>query len=1544
MKGSKRRIRNIVLLNQQNRGVALVIVLAVVALATLAVVSFFEMARTEHNASYQYSKGLHAQQVAEQAVNIVIAQVRMATTTKDAVWASQPGAIRTWKSAEGSNETFKGFKLYSDDKMVELNENIFATEDFSDLEGDQWIQLKNQYVDLNEPVIRGNHVYYPIVDPSAAIEPRWPKPLNGKERGIEGFEFNQGDHKVTGSRLSTRAADTEHLPLPVKWIYQLEDGTLGHLSDGKFTALTGTNLPTKNNQIAARFAFWTDDETSKLNLNVNAGGLTWDTPRAGGLLDRNMGQFQPAQNEWQRYPGHPATTSIAPVLAPGISNIAENKNAMELIYSAIPRIVGGGSESGTRQLNLTSSKEKNGLQPDTDRLYPSVHELAMLPNREPTPYPQANGRPAKPENVSRNIEQAQFFLTTHSRSPELTLFNTPRITTWPIHLDTSLHDLPTRTKFDQLIAYCSTLGQSDTGKFEYFFKRKNADSTTYDFSSPEMERNRQLWDYMVNLMSKPIPKSNQSFADKYGTKEVHNIATLIFDYIRCTNLHDDNLFGEGWQDAFYPTNSNQHRTYTNPRKIAPPKDPEAEIDVAGKTTVHKGHGQVLPIIIERNGHISKGFGRFFTLLNMSIQVHCVADGGRHELPQKPALLDYHKMLGGGYVEPRNPGYKLPDDTYENRDDRPAFSNIPPMHSYYDVKPSLSRERQDHIDQYPDWLLDWMDSFLITEKGAWQTIDIPPKRGDKPPENLKEKGDWRQRHQWRKTEGRAVYWQEVLKVIAPAFDRDLWNRRLNYNRVDPSGNVVSIDRKVAKNHYMRLGKKERLLQASLLFSLFCPSQGWVPINPDMSLIITLDQNDSQFIFENIDIGGGIAGNKPRTWLSKDSEREFGRFLDSYNIEGQPVDARETGRSKWTVGNKSTPMKHGNSGVPIGPGSLLKARTTPLHKKYDPKRSDLSYAFVTRPFRIKVENLKEKTLKFKGGPVSVEIFGNGTDSPHSAPSANSEQELVQTIQFSIPDFEVKPPFLHSGKPGSKNNEGRRSGLQIPKHYWGFKDRYPGGRDISDGSGWGYKVSVGNRTGDLRISAGKALVSEEQEDFVEHPYFPKKTNEKEEPIFSLLPGINYHSSTPIKPYSTNVSFNEYGDFDNGVGLLRDGAYINKPDEGNFHNLISSGSIDLNAKKWKDRRRHGELPYFVGAGTHEAGGPSYFSPNRITSGPGMFGSLPSGILENKSWQTLLFRPACDSYHPGAPAESQSIQVQLGTQGGNYNQSGPADHHLLDLFWMPSVEPYAISETFSTSGKINLNYQILPFKHIKRNTGLHGVFRPETMVLIPTQGYNPKTPSKNKRHKRPSDPSYYARQYKHNVGKGHGYHWKNNPTGGVLEYKSLRGVIHEDSTLEQFERLFQTGNIFRSASQICEIHLVPQQLSARMGNTQPKFLIDSYQPSIDQMEDGSFWRDHALVGDNSRERPYANIYSRVTTKSNTFKVHYRGQVLKQGRGGIDRDYSIWDDDLDSVISEYRGSSIIERFIDPNDPNIPDYATDTDAAPIGEFYQFRVFNSTRFSP
>ena len=78
-----------------------------------------------------------------------------------------------------------------------------------------------------------------------------------------------------------------------------------------------------------------------------------------------------------------------------------------------------------------------------------------------------------------------------------------------------------------------------------------------------------------------------------------------------------------------------------------------------------------------------------------------------------------------------------------------------------------------------------------------------------------------------------------------------------------------------------------------------------------------------------------------------------------------------------------------------------------------------------------------------------------------------------------------------------------------------------------------------------------------------------------------------------------------------------------------------------------------------------------------------------------------------------------------------------------------------------------------------------------------------------------------------------------------------------------------------------------------------------------------------------------------------KAQVIKKARS-VDPDK--FDAEKDSILSEYRGSSVLERFIDPNGTGtyaLPDYAATANPltiSPLDLYYQFRVVEAKRFNP
>ncbi len=136
------------------------------------------------------------------------------------------------------------------------------------------------------------------------------------------------------------------------------------------------------------------------------------------------------------------------------------------------------------------------------------------------------------------------------------------------------------------------------------------------------------------------------------------------------------------------------------------------------------------------------------------------------------------------------------------------------------------------------------------------------------------------------------------------------------------------------------------------------------------------------------------------------------------------------------------------------------------------------------------------------------------------------------------------------------------------------------------------------------------------------------------------------------------------------------------------------------------------------------------------------------------------------------------------------------------------------------------------------------------------------------------------------------------------------------------------------EMHLVPSGTAITLsGNSTDADTVMS-----------AFWAVNKLTGDNSRERPYTNLLGRLTTKSNTYTVHYRVQSLKSTSA---TPAGQWNESKDKITGEFRGSTTIERYINPNDAAIPDYgssATPTADTPLGIFYKWRVLNTRKFAP
>jgi uncharacterized protein (TIGR02600 family) len=455
-----------------------------------------------------------------------------------------------------------------------------------------------------------------------------------------------------------------------------------------------------------------------------------------------------------------------------------------------------------------------------------------------------------------------------------------------------------------------------------------------------------------------------------------------------------------------------------------------------------------------------------------------------------------------------------------------------------------------------------------------------------------------------------------------------------------------------------------------------------------------------------------------------------------------------------------------------------------------------------------------------------------------------------------------------------------------------------------------AVATKHGDYRISMARPNSSNNWAPVPANPAFPSMQHRLFNSAFVgstiyNVPGANYPSNAfdllppanpltrPAIPAQADLASGvahplTYGDFDNGLAELPDGPYINSPDEaaGYPDGSYSGWAQSLNDNAWTNA--------------------TFFTPNRKIASPVAFGSLPSAAEQGRPWQNLLFRPAPGVNHPG----KAGFKID-----GTSLSGAPPDHVWLDFFWMPIVEPWAISETFSTAGKINMNYQIAPFSYIRRTTGVQAVLRTGGVTAISSSA------------SRYTGGNYIKTDG--NSGAATGLTSSTNSGAPSKIRDQSPFSVNLDETLKGFdERLTNNAALFRTASEICELPIVPNDTNSATPAT------------YTSMTNGSWWTNWQYTGDNTKEATYNDIYPRLTTKGNTFTVHYRVQMLKKLPSG---DQTTWDESKDKVASELRGSTLIERFLDPN-ATYPDYATAFNSPSLETYYRFRVLQRSQFTP
>lgn len=1425
--------------HRREKGIALIVVVCLLSLMLLLLVAIFSLSDTELKATKHYVSGQQARQLADVAVNIAVAQVRRGTTGETdpasgrMLWISQPGLVRKY-GADGSSAAI--YKLYSSSRMI-LRGSSLESAMLTDVSPQDWESQPLRYTDLNRPIYRSDnagspHLLFPIIDPRA---------MTGTADGVRGFSYsNKFANGSTLDGVVTTGGEAQRLPMPVEWLYQLKDGTLGVLDTSN--RFVGPAQPTRDNPIVGRIAFWTDDESSKVNINTASEPTFWALPTFFHKRDGDWAKYQPVNGEFQRYPGHPATTALSPILFPSRQIASTDK---DLIYNLVPKIGPGGSKNGTVSYDDPTVAAIQFGKFRKEHLYASLDEFLLKDDRSQNDF----GAVA---NAADSLQHTAFFLTAHSKAPETNPFGRPKVAMWPV----SYRGKDFRSPYDNLIAFCATLGNA-SGPRLYEFQRGYAHSTGLDISNAD---NQALLGYLLDLLKRPVPGFAQDGATNFSTKyhdDLPQILVEFFDYIRSINLHDTALVDSKTQPPDASSNTLlgytskykrpvDFKTFTDPRFVQTSTDPDTGQAASNEYLGLPGHGQVAPSSWTKDGKTYQGIGRFPTISEIGLHFICCADNTDDANNPFPAADPNIGKPGGGSAPKLN-------STDNNVQDR-WYSNFPPTPT-----PDPSKGQKANLAKYP-----------FTEGYPY----------GKDPNH-------------------------------PGYSRPNWNWQL------------------LPNTPLQPGK--RRIQARLLFEFFVPAAGYTILEPEISIRVTglskfkvngtpLFPNDSEVV---------RTGRK----ATNNGVTETGGH--ALGVKGILRERECPGRA---------PMPDDNSYGGSVNGNTADWEVTPSDGTYSAASlSTLNYDLVSNYVDIDVGKDGKTSMQISNADITVEIYCGHLGKKVTVPEQSAA--LVQTLQVGFPVDAVKAPTLvrnpipaWNSNPATeapwwwtfygkgcmgfsvatlKQNtgsvlDGRFHGGNIaPKtgntptrgaFFYGFDSVVVGAprtfRPVQSSGATQADVDAAEEAegsdvvqtmiikhGDYRLTAAMPVVDQSQ--WKPHRYWGQKrlahnfANETSNQIPGydyggnvdnanrLVPNTNSNKYSndriPKFPYFTEASAaaHRYYDFDNAFGPERDGPYINKPDEGSL-GALNTGTA-----------------YFTNVNKATQAGSVFFSPNRQVPSPVVFGSLPAGVQAGDAWRTLLFRP--QQNHPGGTS----------ARGGQ----DPPDHLLLEFFWMPVVEPYAISETLSTSGKINLNYQIFPFTNIRRASALHAVMANEMITAVDEKDM----------------PDYKSWPQAGNTST-----WWQDSDGKTWDYP-----IDVERTLAQFEERFAKGKAFLSPSEICDLYLVPQNAPGVRDYT--------------QME--TFWSTRRLTGDNTRERPYSTLYPRLTTRSNTFRVHYITQTINKARGTAP---DTMDATADQIGGEYRGSAVIERYLDPTRKDFPDFTAGYTSDSLDNYYEFRVIETKKF--
>ncbi|TLD70696.1 hypothetical protein FEM03_10305 [Phragmitibacter flavus] len=309
-------------------GAALIMTVILLALITVMVMGFANLVRNETASASSHQGRGRALLFAQMGTDMVTSTLRNLTADPSLTWASRPGALIT-ALPEHPTKLVVQTDLHSGMPSARL---LDVTSDVKEI---------FRPANLNVSTLHDN-----------------------------------GSHLITDQSL---AGGSSPISLPLRWVYLRQDGSVDFAEE--------PDLTDEDNPVTGRFAYWADDESSKVNINT-----AWKRNAPG---DSNT-----AENYNSFFPTHPSGVDLASVFAEADSSLDAEAARLKADFL---------------HAYITPNHRYTDMAGSAGRFFNDLSEMRRLDHL-----------PGSPGGFATALSNSKFQLTHYNHDPDTTFFNEPR--------------------------------------------------------------------------------------------------------------------------------------------------------------------------------------------------------------------------------------------------------------------------------------------------------------------------------------------------------------------------------------------------------------------------------------------------------------------------------------------------------------------------------------------------------------------------------------------------------------------------------------------------------------------------------------------------------------------------------------------------------------------------------------------------------------------------------------------------------------------------------------------------------------------------------------------------------------------------------------------------------------------------------------------------------------------------------------------------------------------------------------------------------------